>query len=43
VYEPTEEELQAFREATQPAFDSWADQVGTDLVSLFQEAIDGRD
>ncbi|NMG39048.1 DctP family TRAP transporter solute-binding subunit [Chelativorans sp. ZYF759] len=43
VYEPTDEELQAFREATQPAFDSWADQVGTDLVSLFQEAIDGRD
>ncbi|MGY6709774.1 MAG: DctP family TRAP transporter solute-binding subunit [Rhizobiaceae bacterium] len=43
VYEPTDDELQAFREATQPAFDSWAEQVGTDLVSLFQEAIDGRD
>lgn len=42
VYEPTEEELQAFREATQPAFDSWAEQVGSDLVSLFREAIDGR-
>jgi len=41
VYEPTAEELQAFREATQPAFDSWADQVGLDLVSLFQDAIDG--
>jgi len=41
VYEPTAEELQAFREATQPAFDSWAEQVGPDLVSLFQDAIDG--
>lgn len=42
VYEPSEDELQAFREATQPAFDDWAGQVGTDLVELFQQAIDAR-
>lgn len=40
VYEPTDAELQAFREATQPAFDNWAQQVGPDLVKLFQDAID---
>jgi len=40
VYEPSAEELQAFREATQPAFDNWADRVGSELVQLFQNAID---
>ncbi|SFG62701.1 tripartite ATP-independent transporter solute receptor, DctP family [Palleronia marisminoris] len=39
VYEPTEEELQAFREATQPAFDEWADRVGEDIVGAFRDAI----
>ncbi|WOI56322.1 DctP family TRAP transporter solute-binding subunit [Palleronia sp. LCG004] len=39
VYEPSDEELQAFREATQPAFDEWADRVGTEIVSAFQDAI----
>jgi TRAP-type transport system periplasmic protein len=39
IYEPTAEELQAFRDATQPAFDTWADRVGTDLVQTFQDAI----
>jgi tripartite ATP-independent transporter DctP family solute receptor len=39
IYEPTAEELQAFRDATQPAFDTWADKVGTDLVQTFQDAI----
>jgi TRAP-type transport system periplasmic protein len=41
VYEPTAEELDAFREATQPAFDQWADRVGSDLVEAFRDAISG--
>jgi TRAP-type transport system periplasmic protein len=41
VHEPSPEELQAFRDATQAAFDDWAEQVGPDLVSLFQETIEG--
>ena len=39
VYEPSEEELTAFREATKPAFDTWAAKVGTDIVGSFQDAI----
>ncbi|MDN5568459.1 MAG: DctP family TRAP transporter solute-binding subunit [Paracoccus sp. (in: a-proteobacteria)] len=39
VHEPTPEELTAFRKATQPAFDQWAEKVGPDLVSSFQNAI----
>ncbi|TJZ90849.1 DctP family TRAP transporter solute-binding subunit [Paracoccus gahaiensis] len=39
VYEPTPEELEAFRTATQPAFDQWAERVGPDLVASFREAI----
>jgi TRAP-type C4-dicarboxylate transport system substrate-binding protein len=39
VYEPSAEELKAFREATKPAFDTWAQKVGTDLVKVFQDAI----
>jgi TRAP-type transport system periplasmic protein len=39
VYEPSEEELAAFREATQPAFDQWAERVGPELVQSFQDAI----
>lgn len=39
VYEPTAEELDAFREATQPAFDTWAARVGDEIVSVFQAAI----
>ena len=39
VYEPTEAELQAFREATKPAFDEWAQRVGPEIVSAFQDAI----
>lgn len=30
VYEPTPEELAAFRDATKPAFDTWAQKVGPD-------------
>ncbi|MCA0998076.1 DctP family TRAP transporter solute-binding subunit [Alloyangia pacifica] len=41
VYEPSAEELAAFKEATQPAFDEWADKVGPELVQSFQSAIDG--
>ncbi|PRD40998.1 C4-dicarboxylate ABC transporter [Phyllobacterium phragmitis] len=41
VYEPTTEEIGAFREATKPAFDSWAAKVGPDLVKTFQDAISG--
>ncbi|CAN5780904.1 hypothetical protein BH23PSE1_BH23PSE1_03600 [soil metagenome] len=40
VYEPTQDELTAFREATQPAFDDWAEQVGPELVGIFQAAIE---
>lgn len=39
VHEPSEEELAAFREATQPAFDQWAERVGLELVRAFQDAI----
>ena len=39
IYEPTPEELAAFREATQPAFDTWAAKVGPDLVKSFQDAV----
>lgn len=39
VYEPSDEELTAFREATKPAFDTWAAKVGTDIVGSFQDAI----
>ncbi|MCB2054290.1 MAG: DctP family TRAP transporter solute-binding subunit [Geminicoccaceae bacterium] len=39
VYEPTPEEIEAFREATRPAFDAWAAKIGEDLVATFQETI----
>ncbi|MEX6505346.1 DctP family TRAP transporter solute-binding subunit [Jiella sp. M17.18] len=39
VYEPTAEEIDAFRKATKPAFDTWAKKVGPDLVALFQKTI----
>ncbi|MFD2174031.1 DctP family TRAP transporter solute-binding subunit [Rhodobacter lacus] len=39
VYEPSAEELAAFKAATQPAFDKWAQKVGPDLVSAFEAAI----
>ncbi|MCQ0988721.1 DctP family TRAP transporter solute-binding subunit [Jiella marina] len=42
IYEPSAEEIDAFRQATQPAFDTWAEKVGPDLVSLFQNAIEGE-
>ncbi|HSK38837.1 MAG TPA: DctP family TRAP transporter solute-binding subunit [Arenibaculum sp.] len=39
VYEPTSEELAAFQQATRSAFDIWAERVGPELVSLFQDTI----
>ena len=39
IYEPTPEELTAFRDATKPAFDTWAQKVGPDLVKSFQDAV----
>jgi len=39
VYEPTDDELAAFRAATQPAFDQWAARVGPEIVGAFQDAI----
>ncbi len=39
IYEPSDEELEAFRDATQPAYDKWADEVGPELVAAFEEAI----
>ena len=38
VHEATAEEITAFREATQPAFDMWAERVGAELVELFLAA-----
>ncbi|MBO0902913.1 DctP family TRAP transporter solute-binding subunit [Jiella sp. MQZ13P-4] len=40
IYQPSDAEIDAFREATKPAFDTWAKKVGPDLVGLFQETID---
>lgn len=41
VYQPSAEEVDAFRQATQPAFDAWSEKVGPDLVALFRTTIDG--
>lgn len=38
VHEATAEEIAAFREATQPAFDMWAERVGADIVNAFLAA-----
>ncbi|SIO00649.1 tripartite ATP-independent transporter solute receptor, DctP family [Rhodovulum sp. ES.010] len=43
VYEPTAEELQAFRDATKPAFDEWAAKVGPEIVAAFQSAIEAAE
>jgi TRAP-type C4-dicarboxylate transport system substrate-binding protein len=39
IHQSTPEELEAFKAATQPAFDAWAERVGADLVALFQDTI----
>ncbi|MBK1634385.1 DctP family TRAP transporter solute-binding subunit [Rhodovulum adriaticum] len=43
IYQPGPEELQAFRDATKPAFDEWAAKVGPEIVSAFQSAIAAAD
>ncbi|HET7412331.1 MAG TPA: DctP family TRAP transporter solute-binding subunit [Pararhizobium sp.] len=40
VHIPTPEQLQAFREATKPAFDMWAEKIGPELVQLFQDTVE---
>ncbi|SDO12297.1 DctP family TRAP transporter solute-binding subunit [Vreelandella arcis] len=40
IYSPSEEELQAFRNATQSAFDTWSQKVGEPLVETFQANIE---
>lgn len=40
VHTPTDEALQAFREATKPAFETWAEKIGPELVQLFQESVE---
>ncbi|WP_108663045.1 DctP family TRAP transporter solute-binding subunit [Acuticoccus kandeliae] len=40
VYMPSPEDIEAFRTATKPAFDTWAAKVGPDLVSVFQTTIE---
>jgi TRAP-type transport system periplasmic protein len=40
VYEPTPDEIAAFREATEPAFDTWAEKIGPELVKLFQDKVE---
>ncbi|MDV6317992.1 DctP family TRAP transporter solute-binding subunit [Chromohalobacter sp. HP20-39] len=35
----SEEQLQAFRDATRPVYESWAKKVGEDLVQSFEEAV----
>lgn len=40
VYEPSPEEIAAFKSSVQPAFDAWAEKVGLDLVALFEQSID---
>ena len=41
VYEPTPEELAAFKEATKPSFDKWSDKIGADIVQLFIDEAGG--
>lgn len=39
VYEPSANEIAAFKSAVQPAFDTWSKKVGPDLVTLFKKSI----
>ena len=39
IYQPTADEIDAFRKATKPAFETWAKKVGPDLVDLFETTI----
>ena len=39
VFEPSDAEIDAFRQATKPAYDKWAERIGPDLVSVFETTI----
>ncbi|GGO50970.1 tripartite ATP-independent transporter solute receptor, DctP family [Roseovarius pacificus] len=39
VYQPSAEELAAFKTATKPAYDEWAAKVGDEIVKAFEDAI----
>lgn len=43
VYEPSAEELDAFKTATKPAYDAWAAKVGEDIVKAFEDTIAATD
>jgi len=43
VYEPSADELDAFKAATKPAYDAWAAKVGEDIVNAFEETIAATD
>lgn len=36
IHEPTPEEIEAFRAATRPAFDKWAEAIGPEIVAVFE-------
>tara|TARA_R110001583_G_scaffold149382_3_gene301479 strand:+ start:7328 stop:8359 length:1032 start_codon:yes stop_codon:yes gene_type:complete len=40
VYNPSKDEIAAFRDATKQSFEKWSARVGEDLVSLFQKTIE---
>lgn len=39
ITELTNDEINAFRDKTQPAFDKWADMIGPDIIATFVDAI----
>ena len=39
VYQPSAEELGAFKAATKPAYDEWAAKVGDEIVKAFEDAV----
>jgi len=39
VYEANAEEIDAFRQATKSAYDTWAAKVGPELVALFEDTV----
>lgn len=42
ITELTDEEIEAFKIKTQPAFDQWADMVGPDIISTFVDTIEAN-
>jgi tripartite ATP-independent transporter DctP family solute receptor len=39
IYQPTAGELAAFKQATRPAYEKWAEKVGDEIVSAFEETV----